>query len=422
MNKCPNCNAEVQTTDKFCMNCGSPIEPESKELIVSEKSVQASSDKRPIIIAAVVIALLVLIGVLSTQSRAETINIEDYIISDDEVQYAGMNGSAYLITEKQDFLYADWLYCDMAGIDRNSSSQSVDSFYEYIAENSQIEFAGLVEPLTNGDSFKVIWTPDYDAINTFQDFEKEVSGPETFEYEFMVEGLGETESVDPFSVIDEIACFDSTYNTSFHITYNSFGLSNKNYEFRPEEDEWSTWNLYDSNTDEWISSFHISSSSYSTIHPGDSLTLELDCSSDSFDSYGFHFTRTKAVYPVKALIYVTNKDVFDYWDWVKFNEKLESYLNDTDQPVALYFDLPKDPAASPKNSLEVVVKQEDTYQCYYVDDILQNENGEVRWSDSNERQPVKTGRWFKSENEYKDYFSNHEGDTVIAYDISKLLE
>ena len=128
--------------------------------------------------------------------------------------------------------------------------------------------------------------------------------------------------------------------------------------------------------------------------------------------------------PGDMLSYATNSQVLQKEDWEKFQSLLKDDIAIGDEPVALYFDVATSTSENHQNSLEVVVKktygQTTYYQSYYVNDILQNAEGKVVWI-SSDHYYVYSGRRFNSEAEYKEYFSNHEGDTVKAYDVSALL-
>lgn len=440
--RCPNCGTDNPAGAKFCGACGASLADAAKaqETAVATKPVEVTPTpavtasnshvtiSKNTLILGVVLILAAIGGIIAYTTVSHTVDIEDYFLPEEEVIYVGANGYGERNSDHEDFIDAEALYCDIYGVEpaeleyeiENDLANAYFAFQECLLENTIIDIDQYNTYLSNGDTYTVIVTPDFDAINAFTRSKKKLTGPVRAQKTYTVSGLVETEEVDPFTGIYDVAMYYSNGILRDVVFYHTNGFSAGDCTIVPEDAF--NWIIKDSQGLE-VGSYSVDVALPGTGE-GSDCTLSIDVSEDLYSEYGIIFSSTEKKMPGDMLSYATNSQVLQKEDWEKFHSLLKDDIAIGDEPVALYFDVATSTSESHQNSLEVVVKktygQTTYYQSYYVNDILQNAEGKVVWI-SSDHYYVYSGRRFNSEAEYKEYYSNHEGDTVKAYDVSALL-
>lgn len=248
---CPKCGKVLDEDEVFCSNCGTRIDDNANGSYQNannnspssiqggnyqSESITTVSSKKPvnkkIIAVAVVLFAIIIFAMIALVISNGKISAEDYI--SDEINFKGYNG--YATVSATDVFDYDRLITDLgqsnySGTDSSIINSIVDYGSDYTVESHISVSFDKSENLKNGDEITAIISIDYGMINSMN-FEKELTGKDTYSKTYTVSGLEDAEGIDPFGIVASVNydIADKSSSINFNNEYiEDFGEYNAHY-------------------------------------------------------------------------------------------------------------------------------------------------------------------------------------------------
>lgn len=187
-------------------------------------------------------------------------------------------------------------------------------------------------------------------------------------------------ALDPFFLIEDITLIDKGAYYSLNDTTSLKPISVGDYRISPYGEDTGTLlsdymycSVYKFGT--YVGSYYFSFPGLNDDErklnvPISELEISIQNPDKSLEQAGVKFSKTKAVYKVKQLVYLSGPDEFDRRAWKHLKRKFELLQVPLEKASSMYLSVRKEKNKYPQNELRIYLKNENgKYQSFYIQDL-----------------------------------------------------